>query len=148
PVQAAALGPILARRDVIVRSKTGTGKTAAFGIPVVEMVDPNAGHVQAIVLCNTRELAIQVAQEISELGVKRGVKVVAIYGGASMDLQLDALRGGATVVVGTPGRVIDLIERRLLLLDRARVAVLDEADEMLGVGFLDDVMTILARLPA
>jgi ATP-dependent RNA helicase DeaD len=148
PVQAAALGPILSRRDVIVRSKTGTGKTAAFGIPIVEMVDPVAGHVQAIVLCNTRELALQVSQEIAELGQKRGVKVVAIYGGTSMDDQLRALREGATVVVGTPGRVIDLIQRRLLPLDRARVAVLDEADEMLGVGFLDDVMTILARLPA
>ncbi len=148
PVQAAALRPILARKDVIVRSKTGTGKTAAFGIPIVEMVDPKAGHVQAIVLCNTRELALQVAGEITELGQQRGVKVVAIYGGSSMEQQLQALRDGATVVVGTPGRVIDLIERRLLPLDRTRMAILDEADEMLGVGFLDDVMTILKKLPA
>src|SRR5271154_6515537 len=85
PVQASALPPILARRDVIVRSKTGTGKTAAFGIPIAELVDPGADHVQAIVLCNTRELALQVAGEISELGHHRGLKVVAIYGGSSME---------------------------------------------------------------
>jgi ATP-dependent RNA helicase DeaD len=147
PVQAAALKPILARRDVIVRSKTGTGKTAAFGIPVVELVDPSLHAVQAIVLCNTRELALQVAQEITELGQVKGVKVAAIYGGSSMDAQLRALREGATVVVGTPGRVIDLIDRRTLVLDKAKIAVLDEADEMLGVGFLEDVMKILSKLP-
>ena len=148
PVQAAALKPILARRDVIVRSKTGTGKTAAFGIPIAELVDPVAGFVQAIVLCNTRELALQVAGELTDLGRNKGVKVVAIYGGSSMDAQLKALKDGATVVVGTPGRVIDLVKRGTLRLDKARLAVLDEADEMLGVGFLEDVMFILNKLPA
>lgn len=147
PVQAAALKPVLAGRDVIVRSKTGTGKTAAFGIPVVELVDPKAGYVQAIVLCNTRELAFQVANEISELGKEKGVEVVAIYGGASADAQIRALENGAAVVVGTPGRIIDLIERRQLKLERTKIAVLDEADEMLGVGFLEDVKRILGKLP-
>jgi ATP-dependent RNA helicase DeaD len=147
PVQAASLKPILAGRDVIVRSKTGTGKTAAFGIPVVEMVQSDQSGVQAIVLCNTRELAHQVATEIASLGEQKGVKVVAIYGGASMAQQLDALRDGASVVVGTPGRVIDLLDRGTLRLDKAKIAVLDEADEMLGVGFFDDVMKILSKMP-
>jgi ATP-dependent RNA helicase DeaD len=148
PVQAAALRPTLAGRDVIVRSKTGTGKTAAFGIPIAEMVDANAGYVQAIVLCNTRELAIQVAGELSDLGKEKNVKVATIYGGSSMDRQLQALAEGAAVVVGTPGRVIDLLNRKTLRLDRTKLAVLDEADEMLGVGFLEDVMRILGHLPS
>jgi ATP-dependent RNA helicase DeaD len=147
PVQAAALRPILAGKDVIVRSKTGTGKTAAFGIPVAELVDTSLKAVQAIVLCNTRELALQVATELGELGSGRGVQVTAIYGGASMDAQLKALQGGAQVMVGTPGRVIDLLQRRILSFDHVKLAVLDEADEMLGVGFLEDVMTILAKCP-
>ena len=148
PVQAAALGPLLARKDVLVRSKTGTGKTAAFGIPIAELVDTSLPAVQAIALCNTRELALQVATELAELGEGRGVKVVAIYGGASMDQQLRALEAGAQVVVGTPGRVIDLLQRRTLRFDHVRLAILDEADEMLGVGFFDDVMTILSKCPA
>jgi len=147
PVQAAALRPILAGRDVIVRSKTGTGKTAAFGIPLAELVDTELKAVQAIVLCNTRELALQVATELAELGAGRGVQVTAIYGGASMDKQLQALANGAQVVVGTPGRVMDLLERRTLKFDHVRLAVLDEADEMLGVGFLEDVTRILSRCP-
>jgi ATP-dependent RNA helicase DeaD len=148
PVQAASLRPILAGRDVIVRSKTGTGKTAAFGIPVVEMVDPALPYVQAICLCNTRELALQVAGELADLGRNKGVKVVAIYGGSSMDSQLQQLRDGAVIVVGTPGRIIDLIDRRTLVLDKTKIGVLDEADEMLGEGFFQDVMKILGKLPA
>jgi ATP-dependent RNA helicase DeaD len=147
PVQAASLKPILAGRDTLVRSKTGTGKTAAFGIPMVELIDPARGHVQGLVLCNTRELAMQVAGEIESLGANKGVKVVAIYGGASMDDQLRALRGGAQVVVGTPGRILDLLKRGTLSLRDVRIAVLDEADEMLGVGFFEDVMRILGHCP-
>jgi len=147
PVQAATIRPVLAGRDVIVRSKTGTGKTAAFGIPLVEKVEPGRGVVQALVLCNTRELAFQVAGELGDLGKFRGVKVAAIYGGASMDDQLRALADGATIVVGTPGRLLDLLERRTLSLAEARVAVLDEADEMLSEGFYEDVLSILRRLP-
>lgn len=147
PVQAAVIRPILSGRDVIVRSKTGTGKTAAFGIPLVEAVDTALGKVQALVLCNTRELALQVATELGELGTTKGVKVVAIYGGASMDAQLKALEGGAQIAVGTPGRILDLLERRTLSLADTRIGVLDEADEMLGMGFYEDVMRILGKLP-
>ncbi len=147
PVQAAALGPILAGKDVIVRSKTGTGKTAAFGIPIAEVVDPSVKALQAIVLCNTRELALQVATELGELASGRGIAVTAIYGGASMDQQVKALQAGAQVMVGTPGRVIDLLERRLLSFASVKLAVLDEADEMLGVGFLEDVLRILRQCP-
>lgn len=147
PVQAAVIRPILAGRDLIVRSKTGTGKTAAFGIPLVEAMDTSVGAVQALVLVNTRELALQVATEITELGKKKGVKVVAIYGGASMDAQLKALADGAQIAVGTPGRLLDLLERRTLSLAKTRIGVLDEADEMLGMGFYEDVMRILGKLP-
>lgn len=147
PVQAAVLPAILAGRDIIVRSKTGTGKTAAFGIPLVERVDPAARRVQALVLCNTRELALQVSEELSLLGRGRGVQVAAIYGGASMDDQVRALREGAAIVVGTPGRVLDLIERDRLDLSKGQIAVLDEADEMLSQGFYQDVMNILGNLP-
>ena len=147
PVQAAALRPILAGRDVIVRSKTGTGKTAAFGIPIAELVDTDLKAVQALVLCNTRELALQVSTELAELGAGRGVQVTAIYGGASFDKQLKALADGAQVVVGTPGRVMDLLESKRLKFDHVKLAVLDEADEMLGVGFLEDVTRILSRCP-
>jgi ATP-dependent RNA helicase DeaD len=147
PVQAAALAPILAGKDVIVRSKTGTGKTAAFGIPIAEVVDPSLPKVQAVVLCNTRELALQVATELGELAAGRDVRVTAIYGGASMGAQQKALDDGAQVIVGTPGRVIDLLERKVLSFAAVKLAVLDEADEMLGVGFLEDVMTILAKCP-
>lgn len=147
PVQAQSLRPVLAGRDVMVRSKTGTGKTAAFGIPLVELADVSLPAVQAVVLCNTRELAMQVANELESLGVHKGVQVAAIYGGASMDEQVRKLKGGAHIVVGTPGRVIDLIERKLLDLKHVKTAVLDEADEMLSAGFVDAVRTILRSCP-
>lgn len=147
PVQAQSLRPVLAGRDVMVRSKTGTGKTAAFGIPLVELVDVAVGAVQSVVLCNTRELAMQVANEIESLGVHKNVQVVAIYGGASMDDQVRKLKGGAQIVVGTPGRVIDLIERKLLDMSSVKTTVLDEADEMLSAGFVDAVRTILRACP-
>lgn len=147
PVQAQSLRPVLAGRDVMVRSKTGTGKTAAFGIPLVELADVTLGAVQGVVLCNTRELAMQVANELESLGEHKGVGVVAIYGGASMDDQVRKLKAGAQLVVGTPGRVIDLIERRLLDLTHVKTTVLDEADEMLSAGFVDAVRTILRSCP-
>src|SRR5205085_5588950 len=107
PVQAAVLKPILEGKDVICRSKTGTGKTAAFGIPLLERIPARTRKASALVLCNTRELALQVAQEIAELGKHKDVSVVAIYGGAPMDAQTRALKEGAEVIVGTPGRVYD-----------------------------------------
>ena len=147
PVQAATLGPIVAGKDVIVRSKTGTGKTAAFGIPMLERIPSGRRKPSAIVLCPTRELALQVAQEIEALAKHKDLSVVAIYGGASMGDQLDKLRAGAEIVVGTPGRVTDHIKRGTLGLDDMMVCCLDEADEMLNMGFFEDVTWILGKLP-
>ena len=146
-VQARAIPPLRDGKDLIGQAQTGTGKTAAFGIPIVEKVDPSARHVQALVLTPTRELCVQVTDEIGRIGQFRGVRAVAIYGGASMDRQTEGLRAGAQVVVGTPGRVLDLIRRRVLVLDRVTTVILDEADRMLDMGFIVDVETILARCP-
>ena len=147
PVQAAVLQPILDGKDLIVRSKTGTGKTAAFGIPLLERIPAGTRRASAMVLCNTRELALQVKQEIEELGKHKDLRVVAIYGGANMKEQTDALKDGAEVIVGTPGRVADHIQRGNLKLDQTRMVVLDEADEMLGAGFYEEVTRILDHLP-
>ncbi len=147
PVQSAAFKPLLAGKDLIVRSKTGTGKTAAFGIPLLERIPAGAGEPRVLVLCPTRELAIQVADEIAELGKHKGSKVVAIYGGASMSTQVAALRAGAEFIVGTPGRVYDHIRRGTLDLSHAQAAVLDEADEMLSMGFFEEVTRILDQVP-
>jgi ATP-dependent RNA helicase DeaD len=146
-VQARAIPPLRRGEDLIGQAQTGTGKTAAFGIPIVEKVDPSAPHVQALVLTPTRELCVQVTEEIARIGQFRGVRALAIYGGSSMDRQVAGLRGGAQVVVGTPGRVLDLIRRGELHLDRVRTVILDEADRMLDMGFIVDVETILSRCP-
>ena len=146
-VQARSIGPLRAGKDLIGQAQTGTGKTAAFGIPIVEKVDPGARHVQALVLTPTRELCVQVTEEIRRIGAFRGVGAVAIYGGSSMDRQITALKRGVPVVVGTPGRVLDLIRRGELRLDRVHTVVLDEADRMLDMGFIVDVETILSRCP-
>src|SRR4051812_5858348 len=147
PVQAAVFGPIMAGRDMICRSKTGTGKTAAFGIPLLERIPAGARKASALGLCNTRELALQVAQEIEGLGKYKDLRVIAIYGGAGMGAQTDALHEGAEVIVGTPGRVYDHIRRGNLKLEDARICVLDEADEMLSAGFYEEVTKILDCLP-
>ena len=146
-VQARAIGPLREGKDLIGQAQTGTGKTAAFGIPIVEKVDPSARHVQALVLTPTRELCVQVTEEIRRIGVFRNVGAVAIYGGSSMDSQISALKRGVPVVVGTPGRVLDLIRRGELRLDRVNTVILDEADRMLDMGFIVDVETILSRCP-
>jgi ATP-dependent RNA helicase DeaD len=147
PVQAATFRPILEGRDVIVRSKTGTGKTAAFGLPILEKIPPGRRRPSALVMCPTRELALQVAEEIAALGAHKDVSVVAVYGGASMGEQLDRLRAGAEIVVGTPGRIYDHIRRRTLDLSGIAVCCLDEADEMLDMGFFEEVTRILDHLP-
>jgi len=147
PVQSRAIPEILAGRDLMVRSKTGTGKTAAFSIPIVEKLPKGARKPLALVLCPTRELALQVAQEIEALAAGQDLRVAAIYGGTSMSQQIRALEEGAEVVVGTPGRIYDHIRRRTLDLGEARIAVLDEADEMLSMGFYEEVTRILDRLP-
>ncbi|WP_235969628.1 DEAD/DEAH box helicase [Anaeromyxobacter diazotrophicus] len=147
PVQAATFGPIVAGKDVIVRSKTGTGKTAAFGIPILEKIPGGRRRPSALVMCPTRELALQVAEEIAALAKHKDLSVVAIYGGASMGDQLDALKRGAEIVVGTPGRILDHIRRRTLDLGQMQVCCLDEADEMLNMGFFEEVTHILDHLP-
>src|SRR5262249_51086442 len=147
PVQAQAFDPVMQGKDLIVRSKTGPGKTAAFGLPLLEKMDPSDKAVRALVLCPTRELALQVAAELSDLAKHKGVRVSAIYGGASMKEQEDALESGSPIVVGTPGRIWDHIRRKNLKLQGCRHVVLDEADEMLNQGFYEEVTRILDQLP-
>jgi ATP-dependent RNA helicase DeaD len=147
PIQNEAIPPLLDGHDVVGRARTGTGKTAAFGLPIIETLDPAQLYVQAIVLVPTRELAVQVAAELTRLGARSGLRVVAVYGGQKISTQLTALAKGAQIVVGTPGRVQDHMQRGTLRLDGVRIAVLDEADEMLDIGFADDMERILRRTP-
>src|ERR1700678_938762 len=148
PIQEQAIPPLLGGRDVIGQAQTGTGKTAAFGLPMVEYIDPELDEVQALVLTPTRELCIQVTQALRVYGSTRGVDVVAVFGGAPIRNQEAQLRGGGQVVVGTVGRVLDLVTRGSLLLHDCRYVVLDEADEMLDLGFLEDVEKILSTTPS
>src|SRR5690242_20510807 len=148
PIQEQAIPSLLAGRDVIGQAQTGTGKTAAFGLPIVEYVDPSSPEVQALVLTPTRELCIQVTQALRAYGARGGVDVVAVFGGAPIRSQQAQLRAGGHIVVGTVGRVLDLISRRSLVLHDCRFLVLDEADEMLDLGFLEDVEKILSLTPA
>jgi ATP-dependent RNA helicase DeaD len=149
PIQAAAIPELLAGRDVVGQSQTGSGKTAAFAIPAIEKTDPTLRAVQVLVLCPTRELATQVAGEVHKLSSgKRGVHAVPVYGGSSFERQAQELKRGAQIVLGTPGRVIDHLERGTLKLDRLRFIVLDEADRMLDMGFRDDIKKILDAMPA
>jgi ATP-dependent RNA helicase DeaD len=147
PIQERAIGPLLAGSDVIGQAKTGTGKTAAFGLPLLQAIDTTKTKVQALVLAPTRELAVQITNEIRKLGAYTGARLVTIYGGQSINVQIDALRRGMHAVVGTPGRVIDHIKRGTLRLDSAKFVVLDEADTMLDMGFIDDVEFILDSIP-
>ncbi len=147
PIQTRTIPLILQGGDLIGQAQTGTGKTAAFGVPIVEMLDHRSKRVQALVLAPTRELAIQVSEEITRIGRHSGVKVVPIYGGQSYDRQLRALEHGSQVVIGTPGRVMDHIRRSTLHLDHVKLLVLDEADEMLDMGFIEDVEFILQNVP-
>ena len=145
PIQAAAIGPLLEGRDVIGQAKTGTGKTAAFGVPLIQRIDRNLDSVQAIVLVPTRELAVQVASDLKQFGKYVSVRVLPVYGGQPIYGQMEALQNTVQVVVGTPGRVIDHLRRGTLLLDQATFVVLDEADRMLDMGFLEDIDFILSR---
>ncbi len=148
PIQTAVIPFGLAGRDVVGQSATGSGKTAAFAIPAIEKVDTHQRQVQVLVLCPTRELAVQVAEEFGKLGsFKRGLMEVPVYGGQSYDRQFRALAAGAQVVIGTPGRVMDHMERGTLRLDALKVIVLDEADRMLDMGFRDDIEHILKSVP-
>jgi len=148
PIQSQCINLIQSGRDVIGQSQTGTGKTAAFGIPLLELIDPENPKVQAVILCPTRELAIQISAEFSKLlRYRQGVRVLPIYGGQPIERQISALKKGVQVVVGTPGRVMDHMERRTLRLPNVSIVVLDEADEMLDMGFRDDIEFILEKMP-
>jgi len=146
PIQVSAIPIILSNRDIVGQAQTGTGKTAAFGIPIAEKCH-NGRKPFAIVLEPTRELAVQVAQEVHNIGRYKNIRVLPVYGGASIDMQIKTLQQGVNVVVGTPGRVIDLLNRKNLSLSAIQIVVLDEADEMLDMGFIEDIETILRATP-
>jgi ATP-dependent RNA helicase DeaD len=148
PIQARAIPLILEGKDIIGQAQTGTGKTLAFGLPILQSVHAKIKKIQAIILCPTRELAIQVAEELkTALKYKRDIVILAVYGGQPIDRQMRILKTGAHIIIGTPGRTIDHINRGTLKLDTVKTLVLDEADEMLNMGFIDDVETILKSTP-
>ncbi len=148
PIQTAVIPTILSGKDVVGQSSTGSGKTAAFAIPAIEKVDPKIRAVQVLILCPTRELAVQVAEEFGKLALfKRGVSGVPIYGGQSYERQFRALAAGVQIVIGTPGRVMDHMERGTLKLDQLKLVILDETDRMLDMGFRDDIEFILKAVP-
>jgi ATP-dependent RNA helicase DeaD len=148
PIQAAAIPVLLTGKDIVGQSQTGSGKTAAFGVPAVEKVDPSKREVQVLILCPTRELAVQVSEEIHKLAFfKRGIHALPIYGGQSYERQFAGLRQGAQIVIGTPGRVMDHMRRGTLRLDTVKMAILDEADVMLNMGFREDIELILQSVP-
>jgi ATP-dependent RNA helicase DeaD len=149
PIQSEAIPPLLAGSDVVGQSQTGSGKTAAFAIPAIEHVEPAVAATQVIILCPTRELAMQVAEEVARLAFfKRGVRELPIYGGQSYQRQFRGLQQGAHIVIGTPGRVMDHLDRGTLRLDAVKMVILDEADRMLDMGFIDDIKKILSHAPA
>ncbi len=148
-IQEKTIPLLLAGKDVIGKSNTGTGKTAAFSLPILQQIQPeDADHVCALILCPTRELAMQACDEIRKFArFQKHIRPVAVFGGASMERQIYQLKNGANLVVGTPGRVLDHLRRRTLKLDQLKTIVLDEADEMLNMGFREDIETVLAQLP-
>jgi len=146
-IQQEAIPQILEGRDIVGQSNTGTGKTAAFVIPILEMIDTEVRMPQALILLPTRELAVQVANETRKIGkYMEGIRTVSVYGGVDIGEQIKKLKGGAQIIVGTPGRVIDLINRRVIKLSELKIVVLDEADEMLKMGFREDIELILSKI--
>lgn len=147
PIQELTIPLALEGKDIIGQAQTGTGKTAAFGLPTLDKIDTSRHVVQALVIAPTRELAVQGQEELFRFGREKGVKVRSVYGGSSIEKQIKALRSGAHIVVGTPGRLLDLIKRKALKLDHVETLILDEADEMLNMGFLEDIEAIISRVP-
>ena len=147
PIQAQSIGPLLEGRDVIGQAQTGTGKTAAFGIPMIEQLNPYDRQVQGLVLAPTRELAMQTAEHLRLISKYKKLKILPVYGGTPINRQISALRKGVHIVVGTPGRIIDHIKRGTLKLRTVTHVVLDEADRMLDMGFIKDIEFILGRVP-
>ena len=148
PIQSLVIPPILEGQDVIGQAQTGTGKTAAFGIPILEMVDSTDDSLQAVILCPTRELAIQVAEELKKLSKYKKTKVLPIYGGQPIERQIKALKKGVQIIIGTPGRVMDHMYRRTLSMVKVKIIILDEADEMLDMGFREDIEFVLGKMPS
>jgi ATP-dependent RNA helicase DeaD len=148
PIQAETIPMGLANKDLIGQAQTGTGKTAAFGIPLIEKIDLKLDAIQGIIIAPTRELAIQVSEEIYKLGSGKRVRVLPIYGGQDISRQIRSLKKAPHIIVGTPGRVLDHINRKTMRLDTVQTVVLDEADEMLNMGFIEDIEAILAATPA
>ncbi|WP_019777822.1 DEAD/DEAH box helicase [Streptococcus sobrinus] len=147
PIQEMTIPLALEGKDVIGQAQTGTGKTAAFGLPTLNKIDIDNNVIQALVIAPTRELAVQSQEELFRFGREKGVKVRSVYGGSSIDKQIKALRSGAHIVVGTPGRLLDLIKRKALKLNHIETLILDEADEMLNMGFLEDIEAIISHVP-
>jgi ATP-dependent RNA helicase DeaD len=148
PIQAEAIPHILEGRDILGQAQTGTGKTCAFGIPIIERVEQEDSHIQYLILSPTRELAMQIADELHEVTkFKEGVRILSVYSGQSIDRQIMALKKRPQIIVGTPGRVMDHMRRKTIRLDKLRGIILDEADEMLNMGFKEDIDTILESTP-
>ena len=147
-IQNRSIPYLLDGKDVIGQAQTGTGKTAAFGIATLERVDPENKKLQAVILCPTRELAIQVSEELKNLSkYKKGVRILPVYGGQPISRQIKALKEGVQIIIGTPGRVMDHLKRRTLKMNDVKIIILDEADEMLDMGFRDDIETVVKKLP-
>ena len=147
PIQELAIPVVMAGRDIIGQAQTGTGKTAAFGIPLIERMNVESGKTQGIIITPTRELAIQVAEELNRIGHFKGIRALPIYGGQDINRQMRSLRTGPQIIVGTPGRLMDHMRRKTIKLNYIGMVVLDEADEMLNMGFLEDIETILKEIP-
>lgn len=148
PIQEGTIKFGMEGRDIIGQAQTGTGKTAAFGIPLIEKIDPKNTNIQGLIIAPTRELAIQVSEEIYRIGQDKRVKILSVYGGQEIGRQIRALKNNPHVIVGTPGRILDHINRRTLKLENVQTLILDEADEMLNMGFIEDINTIMESCPA
>ena len=148
PIQANAIPVILSGKDIVGQAQTGTGKTAAFSIPLLQKIDPKNRNLQAVVLCPTRELAIQVAEEVRKIALfMHGIKILPVYGGQEISKQIRSLKSGVQIIIGTPGRVMDHMRRKTVKFDSVNMMILDEADEMLNMGFREDIETILSQIP-
>ncbi|WP_435367206.1 DEAD/DEAH box helicase, partial [Domibacillus tundrae] len=147
PIQSETIPLGLAGKDIIGQAQTGTGKTTAFGIPMVEKIDTKNEAIQGLIIAPTRELAIQVSEELYKIGSGKRARVLAVYGGQDIQRQIRALKQRPHIIVGTPGRILDHINRRTLKLENIQTLVLDEADEMLNMGFIQDIESILSNVP-
>lgn len=147
PIQERTIPPALTGRDIIGQAQTGTGKTAAFGLPMIEIMSPERESIKGLVVTPTRELAIQVAEELNRIGQFKGIRVLPIYGGQGIDRQIRALKNRPQIIVGTPGRLMDHMRRKTVRLEQVQTVILDEADEMLSMGFVEDIESILQEVP-